>query len=168
MAGLSLKERFSPAPQSRSGRSSRSPAVKSCTWITLWPAWTLALEITAMAGSLRFTLPDGGPSVTLVKNVHLLAQRYHVVDNVEFSAVCGPVGGVIGPLDYDLSDFTSFDISLDDDFQITGSNFAAMLCAHFRNQKLNQIRNVFLMLSQRRHVNVEDIQPVIKIAAQFS
>ena len=79
-----------------------------------------------VAVAATFTLPDGGPSVTLVKNVHLLAHRYHVVDNVEFSAVCGPVGGVIGPLDYDLSDFTSFDISLDDDFQITGSNFAAM------------------------------------------
>ena len=47
-------------------------------------------------------------------------------------------------------------------------HFAAMLLAHFRKQKLNQGRNVFLVFPQRRHVNIEDIEAVVEIAAQFA
>src|SRR5271156_2763363 len=49
-----------------------------------------------------------------------------------------------------------------------GGHFAAVLRAHFRNQKLHQVGDVLLVFPQGRHVDVEHIQPVIEIAAQLT
>ena len=43
-----------------------------------------------------------------------------------------------------------------------------MLFVHVRQQGLHQLRDVFLVLTQRRHVNVENVEAVVKIVAQFA
>src|SRR5271165_2333938 len=48
------------------------------------------------------------------------------------------------------------------------ADFAAMLFSHLSQQALHQRRDIFLMLAQRRHVDVEDVEAVIKVAAQLA
>jgi hypothetical protein len=40
--------------------------------------------------------------------------------------------------------------------------------AHFVEQGLYQVRDVFFMLAQRRHVDVEDVETVVKVVAEFA
>jgi hypothetical protein len=69
------------------------------------------------------TIAFGSSALTLVKNVHLLAHQYHVDLTYDHTDVCAGMAQGGGPT-FDLSTATSFDITLDDSFQITGSNFA--------------------------------------------
>ncbi|HXJ18878.1 MAG TPA: hypothetical protein VMT03_01495 [Polyangia bacterium] len=69
------------------------------------------------------TIAFGSSSVTLVKNIHLLAHQYHVTLSYEHQDTCaGMAQG--GGAEFDLVTSTSFDITLDSDFNVTGSNFA--------------------------------------------
>ena len=43
-----------------------------------------------------------------------------------------------------------------------------MLAIHIAYQGLHEFWNVFFMFAQRWHVNVEDIQPIVEILAEFS
>ncbi len=70
------------------------------------------------------TLAFGSSTVTLVKNVHLLAHQYHVNLAYEHQDTCEGMAQGGGP-SFDLATSTSFDITLDADFNVTGSNFAA-------------------------------------------
>jgi hypothetical protein len=70
------------------------------------------------------TLLFGSDSLTVVKNVHLLAHQYHVDLTYEHQDVCAGMAQGGGPA-FDLTTATSFDITLDADFNVTGSNFAA-------------------------------------------
>ncbi len=47
-------------------------------------------------------------------------------------------------------------------------HFAAMLGVHVGKQRVYQLRNIFFVVAQRRHVDVKNVQPVIEIAAQFA
>ncbi len=47
-----------------------------------------------------------------------------------------------------------------------GSDLAAMFCVHIRQQCLYQIGNIFLVLPQRWHRNIEDVQAVVQILTQ--
>jgi hypothetical protein len=46
-----------------------------------------------------------------------------------------------------------------------GADLARVLAAHLSQKQLHQSGNVFLMLPQRRHVNVKYVEPIIKITA---
>ena len=41
-------------------------------------------------------------------------------------------------------------------------NLAAMLFIHVGQQRMDEIGNIFLVLAQRWHVNVENIQPIVE------
>ena len=43
-----------------------------------------------------------------------------------------------------------------------------MLLVHLRQQRGHQLRQVLLVIAQRRHGNVEDVQPVVQVVAQMS
>ena len=45
-------------------------------------------------------------------------------------------------------------------------NIAIVLLVHIGEQALGQLADIFLVLAQRRHLNVKDVEPVIKILAQ--
>ncbi len=47
-------------------------------------------------------------------------------------------------------------------------DFADVFVAHLGQQKLHQSGNVFFVFAQRRHVDVEYVEPVIEIAAQLA
>src|SRR5258707_10721412 len=47
------------------------------------------------------------------------------------------------------------------------TDLPGMLGAHLAEQQLHQVRNVFLVLSQGGHMDVEDVEAVVEIAAQF-
>src|ERR1700716_1884155 len=42
-----------------------------------------------------------------------------------------------------------------------------MFGAHLAEQQLNKVRNVFLVFAKRGHMYVEDIEAIVKIAAQL-
>jgi len=69
------------------------------------------------------TLALGSSQVTLVKNVHLLAHQYHVDLAYEHQDTCAGMAQGGGP-SFDLATSTSFDVTLDAEFNVTGSNFA--------------------------------------------
>ena len=43
-----------------------------------------------------------------------------------------------------------------------------MLSAHVSQQRLHQVRNIFTVIAQWQHVNVENIQPIVKIVTQLA
>ena len=47
------------------------------------------------------------------------------------------------------------------------ADLPGMLGAHLAKQQLNEVRNVFLVFAQRRHMDVEDIEAIVEIAAQL-
>jgi hypothetical protein len=70
------------------------------------------------------TIAFGSTTLILVRNIHLLAHQYHVDLKYDHTDVCAGMAQGGGPA-FDLTTATSFDITLDDSFQVTGSNFAA-------------------------------------------
>ena len=49
-----------------------------------------------------------------------------------------------------------------------GSRGSAMFRAHFLQERVHQVRQVILMLAKRRHVDIENVEPVEQVVAQFS
>src|ERR1700682_4860922 len=47
-------------------------------------------------------------------------------------------------------------------------DFTSMLCAHFTQKTLHQLRYVLLVVAQWRHMNVEHIQPIIEVVAKLT